>query len=261
MLDESLEEFAGVFYRVFYEGDTGPMPSRPIESLSLDEAYLVQNRVLELKVAYGERPIGYKVGCTSRAIQQQFGLHEPIYGRLLQPHIFSDCATLDLRQFTSCALEPEFVITIGRNIMDENIDDSALIDAIEHISPGLEIHNYKFWFGTPTLQELIASNGIHAGLVIGSAKVHAASLDLGETVASIFVDDTMISSGKGIEILDSGPLESLRFLVKHLARRSGYLRAGDVVIPGSPVQLVPIKARQTARAVLSDVGSVTAMFV
>jgi 2-keto-4-pentenoate hydratase len=261
MGDESIEEFARLFYRVFYDRQTGAMPSRRLESLSIDDAYAVQHRVVELRVANGERPIGYKVGCTSRAIRQQFGLHEPIYGRLLEPHIYPDGATLDLGRFTSCALEPEFVLTIGRDIMDEESDDFALINAIEHISPGLEIHNYKFWFGTPTLQELIASNGIHAGLVIGSAKVQPASIDLRETVASIFVDDTVIASGKGSEILDGGPLASLRFLVKHLASRSNYLRAGDVVIPGSPVQLVPIAARQTARAVLSGVGSVSARFV
>ena len=28
--------------------------------------------------------------------------------------------------------------------------------AIEFISPGIEIHNYRFWFGDPTVQEVIA---------------------------------------------------------------------------------------------------------
>ena len=33
--------------------------------------------------------------------------------------------------------------------------------AIDFVAPGIEIHNYRFWFGDPTIQELIASNGIH----------------------------------------------------------------------------------------------------
>ena len=52
------------------------------------------------------------------------------------------------------------------------------MEAIECVSPGIEVHNYKFWFGKPTLQELVASNGIHAGLVIGTEKVRPVGLDL-----------------------------------------------------------------------------------
>src|SRR5437870_3791827 len=48
--------------------------------LTLDDAYAVQQAVAELRRRRGEHLIGYKVGCVSPAIQNQFGLHQPVRG-------------------------------------------------------------------------------------------------------------------------------------------------------------------------------------
>ena len=40
--------------------------------------------------------------------------------------------------------------------------DRQLVEAIEYVSPGIELHNFKFWFAPPTSQELICSGGISA---------------------------------------------------------------------------------------------------
>ena len=62
------------------------------------------------------------------------------------------------------------------------------------------------------------------------------------------------------EIMIGGPLASLRWLVRHLANRGEYLRAGQLVIPGSPVKLIPVEAGSVARATLTHVGSVRTKF-
>ena len=53
-------------------------------SLSLDDAYRIQLGVIARRIAQGERQIGWKVGLTAPAIQQQFGFHEPVFGCLLE---------------------------------------------------------------------------------------------------------------------------------------------------------------------------------
>jgi 2-keto-4-pentenoate hydratase len=62
-------------------GDT----SLNLSALSLSDAYLVQDKVAEKRVQKGETVVGYKVGCTSPAIRAQFGLEEPIHGKLFNP--------------------------------------------------------------------------------------------------------------------------------------------------------------------------------
>ena len=261
MSDSVIQEFADTFTRIFYEGRAGEMPSDPIQSLSLNDAYRVQDRVFQLRVARGEKLVGYKVGCTSRAIREQFGLEQPICGRLIAPHVYIGETDLHLSDFTSCALEPEFVLHIGRDIRDDLIDDESLLKAIDSVSSGLEVHNYRFWFGEPSSQELIASNGIHACLVIGKERIAPGDIDLVTELASLFIDDQLVGSAAGREIMNGGPLVSLRWLVRHLNERGDYLRAGQLVIPGSPVGLMPIAAGSVARAAISNVGSVRTKFL
>ncbi len=260
MNDQTIQDFADSFFRIFYDRQPGQIPSSPIESLSLDEAYRVQRSVVQMKTDNGERVVGYKIGCTSKAIREQFGLQNPIYGRLLEPHLYKDKQEISLDKFTSCALEPEFVFHIGSDLCDPTITDDALIAAVDHVSAGLEIHNYKFWFGEPTSQELIASNGIHAGLVVGNDRVPLSSLDLARTELTLLIDDQLVVRGHATEIMDSGPLLSLRYLIKHLADKGECLQAGELVIPGSPVKLVHVGPGSVARSVIVGVGSVEASF-
>jgi hypothetical protein len=35
------------------------------------------------------------------------------------------------------------------------------VEAIEYISPGIEIHNCKFWYGNPCLNAMIEVKGAH----------------------------------------------------------------------------------------------------
>ena len=54
----------------------------PPEGLTTTQAYALQREVGRLREERGENVIGYKIGCTSRAIQAQLGINEPIFGRL-----------------------------------------------------------------------------------------------------------------------------------------------------------------------------------
>jgi 2-keto-4-pentenoate hydratase len=254
-----LDQFADLFLRIVERHRCdGPAPGL-VGSLSIDDAYEVQRRVLAARVAHGERAIGYKVGCTSRAIRRQLGLAEPIRGRLLEPHVHHGDTTLDAAAFHRPAVEPEFVLTLGRDLTDEVGDDAALIDAIDSVAPGVEVHNYRFWLGEPTAQELIASNGIHAALVVGAPRVSPRGLDWELAGVGLWKGKGLVASGIGAEIM-GGPLASLRWLVNHLVRRGEALRAGEVVIPGSPVGLVPVEAGDQVIARFAHVGRVEVTF-
>jgi len=68
-------------------------PAAWFDRLTLDEAYRIQFGMIARRIAAGERQIGWKVGLTAPAIQQQFGFHEPVFGCILDSrrsgHTFS----------------------------------------------------------------------------------------------------------------------------------------------------------------------------
>jgi 2-keto-4-pentenoate hydratase len=254
-----LVEIREALLQIYRSKTLDPSIQFNLASLSLDDAYQLQRQVIAARVADGETVVGYKVGCTSGAIRQQFGLNEPICGRIVAPHIHYGDTVLNLRDYVQCAVEPEFVFCIAKDVRTEIGDERELLDSIRWVAPGIEIHNYKFWFGEPTLQELIDSNGIHAGLVVGDQRLPPSDPGFDLEGVGVFRNGDLAASGIGAEIM-GGPLKSLRWLASHLLRHGEHLEAGQLVIPGSPVQLVSVEPNDRIAARFTTVGSVSATF-
>jgi 2-keto-4-pentenoate hydratase len=256
---KSLDSVAAYFFHVFYTKEWLGDGETYISNLSIAEAYEVQNLVAQKRIETGEIIVGFKVGCTSSAIRSQFGFSEPIHGNLFKPHIFNENVRMDWSNYVNCAIEPEMVLTIGKDLSGNNLSDDELIDSIECVRPGIELHNYKFWNLPPTIQELICSGGIHAGLIVGSAKVSPRDLIFGDELFSVYKNNNLITSALASEIM-GGPLHSLRWLVGALTEKGVSLKKGSIVIPGSPVELVGIDNDTELKVVIENVGSLEAFF-
>src|SRR5260221_14534565 len=83
------------------------------DKLNTDQAYQVLFGLMARRLAAGERQIGWKGGLTSKAIQQQFNVHEPVFGCILESrpsgHIF---ARSDL---ISPGFENELCLRLGQD--------------------------------------------------------------------------------------------------------------------------------------------------
>ena len=254
-IDRLATEFTQAFYERRWSGELEP----PISHLSIEQAYMVQDLVAGMRVRRGEKVVGYKVGCTSEAIRSQFGLSEPISGRLFSPHVHEEGVEIDWKDYVNCAIEPEMVLTIGADLYGTGLPHDQLIGAIEYVSAGIELHNFRFWFTPPTSQELICSGGIHAGLIVGETKVSPRELSFEHELFSVRKNGELITEAPASEIM-GGPIHSLRWLVDALTKRGLCLKKGSLVIPGSPVELVRIDQDTELSVGIEDVGVVVSHF-
>ncbi len=254
-IDLLAERFTRAFYERGWSGGIEP----DVSGLSIAEAYAVQDLVAQMRIERGEEVVGFKVGCTSEAIRTQFGLSEPISGRLFSPHVHREGTEIDWTSYANCAVEPEMVLVMGAELCGVGLSDDELIDAIEYVSAGIELHNFVFWFTPPTSQELICSGGIHAGLIVGDTRVPARQLSFEKERFSVRKDGELITEAPASEIM-GGPIHSLRWLVDSLTRRDSCLRKGSLVIPGSPVELVSIDRDTELGVEIEGVGTLAARF-
>ena len=255
----SFETIADSFFHAYYKNEWPDDNTPDFSGISIAESYDVQDLVARKRIELGESIAGFKVGCTSEAIRAQLGFNEPINARIFRPHIFEGPTSLDWRNYFNCAIEPEMVLKISKNLKGKNLSDDELIEAIMYVSPGIEIHNLKFWHTSPTIQELICSGGIHAGLIIGTEKVNPVDLQFQDEMFYVYIAGKLITSAPASEIM-GGPLESLRWLVKFLTQKGLYLQKDSLVIPGSPVELVTIDQDTELTVVIENVGSLTSFF-
>jgi 2-keto-4-pentenoate hydratase len=231
----------------------------PIGELDLATAYEVQDLLVAELVAAGEVVVGRKVGCTSRAVQEQFGLTQPVTARLLAPHVHDSGARLRAADFVQCAVEAELVLTIGASPDPAELSDEALASCVASVSAGIEVHHYVFAHGAPTSQELIASNALHGAVVLDGGRPPT-GVDLPMDGVGLWVNGALRASALQAEILGRGPWESLRWLVRHLDAVGRRLEPGELVLPGSAVPLVPVAAGDVVQARFTSFGSCEVTF-
>src|SRR5438093_8080068 len=84
--------------------------------LTTVQAYALQAEIARLRQQRGERVIGYKVGCTSPAVQQQLGIGEPIFARIFDTGCYPCDPTLSYRCYANLAVEGELAVRLGQAV-------------------------------------------------------------------------------------------------------------------------------------------------
>ena len=75
--------------------------------MGMDDAYRVQKALVDLKLAEGRRQIGWKIGLTSRAMQDALGIDIPDSGVLLDDMVFEHEGEVPKGRFIQPRVEAE----------------------------------------------------------------------------------------------------------------------------------------------------------
>ncbi len=224
-------------------------PRAWFDRLSLDQAYRVQLGLIARRVATAERQIGWKVGLTSKAIQQQFGFHEPVFGCILRSdpsgHRF---APADL---ISPGFENELCMRLGRDLSGVIGLEEARA-AIDVVYPSLEIIETRGPF-TEQIALALADNAQQKTVILGTPTHLPAVLETIE--AKVFVNDQLVGSGLGDAVLGN-PLQSVIWLAAKLGQYGRTLKAGEIIMTGSFTRQFPIAPGDRIRTEFAGVGVV-----
>lgn len=198
-------------------------------ALDVTSAYALQDAVTELRVGEGERVCGFKLGCTGAGTVAQFGMQGPIRGTLFADEVRHDGDVLDHRTFANLSIEGEMALRIG--------EDGGIAAAF----PIIELHNFVFRAPRKTLPELIANNGLNAGIVLpGSPWLESDTYTDRRGTLSVHINGAVVESGN-LWPLSGGPVASFDWLRRHLEDFDLSLAPGHVVLAGTPLGLYPVQ--------------------
>ena len=221
------------------------------DKLTIDQAYRVQLGLIARRCAAGERQIGWKIGLTSPAMQQQFGIHEPVFGCVLQSfptgHVFTPS------ELISPGFENELCLRLNRDLTGRISLDEARA-AIDVVHPSLEIIETRGPFSAQFALAL-ADNAQQKTVILGSP---AKLPDILETIeAEVFVNGQLIGTGKGDAVLGN-PLNSVVWLAGKLGEFGRSLKAGEILMTGSFTRQFPIAPGDRIQTKFSGIGTVEA---
>lgn len=250
--------------RLIAAASTGT-PCEPIVDLlpngTIDDAYLVQQRVIELTKT-GARRIGRKIGLTSPVVQQQMGVSTPDFGVLFADMAYGDSEAVPASRLLQPRVEAEVAFVLKSDLPDRPVIASDVLRATDFVVAAIEIVDSRIRDWQISIVDTVADNASSGLFVLGGSPRSLRDIDdLRSCAMSMAVVATgeVVSSGTGAACLGH-PVNAVVWLANAVAERGAPLQAGEVILSGSLGPLVTVARGNTYEATISGLGSVRAAF-
>lgn len=233
--------------------------------MTLDDAYAVQDAFVAAKTAQGHRQIGWKIGLTSRAMQQALNITTPDSGVLLSDMLFQSGDVIPAGRFIQPRIEAEIAFVMKSDLSGAQVTRADVIAATAYVAPSLEILDTRVLradpaTGTPRIiYDTVSDNAANAGVVLGPERHAPDAHDLRWTGAIVSRDGVVEETGLGAGVLNDPPT-GIVWLVQRLAQYGRGVSAGDIVLSGSFIRPLEAPSDSTFDADFGSFGKVGLTF-
>lgn len=236
-----------------------------LSDMDMDDAYAIQRAWIDLKLARGISVTGYKIGLTSRAMQQAMNIDTPDYGVLLDEMHFANGSTISASDFLDPRIEAEFGFVMKKSLFGEDVSLDDVLAATDYVIPALELISARSTRTDPetgytrNVYDTIADNAANAGYIPGDTKIDPNAIDLRHAGALLYVDGSIEESGLGGAVMEH-PAHGIRWVCKRFAPHGIGLEPGQFVLSGSFTRPVAVQNGTTIKADYGSFGEINLAF-
>jgi 2-keto-4-pentenoate hydratase len=260
-MDESREK---TLAEMLLAAEKTRMPIAPLtesdRGITVDEAYRVQLRMMEVKKSNGQVVVGKKIGITSRAMQAMLGVNEPDYGHILDGMVVAEGEMIRTVDLIQPRIEGEIAFILKENLQGPGVTLADVIRCSEGVIPALEVIDSRIMDWKIKLADTVADNASSARIVLGGKITPASGLDL-RTVGMILEKNGEIAATAAGAAVLGNPAQAVAWLANKLAAYKIPLAKGEVILSGSLTAAVPVAAGDFIRADFGPLGDVRIKFV
>lgn len=243
-----LPDAAAERLRVEHGAKTRFAPLAIEQRQDMDFALAVQEISIQRWLGEGQRIAGWKIGLTSKAMQDFCKVSSPVMGAILNRGVGPSPARLASACFGRLGLEAELAVRLGRvPAPGEPHDARSLRACMDGVAAAFEVvDDRQADYATLDACSLVADNSWNAGAIFGAT----ITLDDGEALlgrsARLTCDGATVGEGL-TDDAGGDPLEVVSWLIDALYRRGRALSAGEWILTGSIVPTVFPLSGQTYR--------------
>ena len=129
--------------------------------------------------------VGRKIGCTSRALQQLFGIDTPDFGHLFADMLVSDGAMVDTKRLIAPMIEPEIAFVLTEGLSGPGLSGADVLAVTAEVVPALEVIDSRIAGWDIGFYDTVADNGSSARFVLGTPVTFQPRLDLASERVSL----------------------------------------------------------------------------
>ena len=201
-------------------------------------------------IAAGVRAVGWKIGFNTPAIQEHFGLAQPVVGYLTDAGVTPDGATVPLAGWVAPAVEVEVAIRVG-----PDLGVAGLAPALELVDLGEPLHD---------IEVVLAGNICQRGVVFGAEVPGVDPWAIVATVTKTANDSAATEDASGAAVaegrLTEDPATTTEFVRSYLASHGAQLAEGDRIIAGSVVAPVAVAPGDALAVTFGPLGALRIAF-
>jgi 2-keto-4-pentenoate hydratase len=250
--------------RELYEAEQDRQVRSPLSDefaeLDVKGAYAVQEAYARLRRDAGATLVGRKIGCTSKAIQDLFGIDTPDFGQLFDDMCVEDGGAIPAGELIQPMVEPEIAFLLGSSLQGPGVTREDVEAATEAVVPCLEIIDSRIEDWRIAFVDTVADNGSSARYVIGSPERAIDGLDLASVAVSFRHNGRVVGEATGAAVLGH-PADSVAWLANALAAFGRGLGAGEYVLSGSMTTAARAAQGDDFEAHFGEFGVVRCRFV
>lgn len=206
--------------------------------LTVEQAYHIQEALIQIKRIDGHKVIAPKMGLTSKAKWDQMGVDTPIYG-----YIFDSMKVEDVivhSNYIHPKIEPEIGIVLASDMEGPGVTRDDVLKNIAYVFSAVEIIDSRYKDFDFQLSDVIADNSSAKGYIFSDQRIPVDQLDLANEEVEIIKNGSVIAKGAGRNVLDH-PAESIVALVNMLGEQGQIVKKGEPIMTGGMTSAVLIQ--------------------
>jgi 2-oxopent-4-enoate/cis-2-oxohex-4-enoate hydratase len=239
MTPEQIRHYGDELFAAWSARTTVPPLLEREPSITLDDAYRIQERFIARRVTAGEAIIGKKIGVTSKPVQDFLGVFQPDFGQLTSGMVYREGEVIDLGALIQPKAEAELAFVLKHDLVGPGVTAMDVIRATDYVAPCFEIVDSRITDWKIRIQDTVADNASCGVFVIGDCRGDPRKLDI--TLAGMVLERNgeLHSTGVGAAVQGS-PANAVAWLANTLGALGIPFKAGEVILSGSQSPLVPV---------------------
>jgi 2-keto-4-pentenoate hydratase len=234
-------------------------PSAAHPGMDVRDAYAIQQRIVSARIADGERIVGWKVGLTSKVMQQMLGVSEPDHAAVLSGWFAEDGVAIPRADLIAPRVEAEIGFILKAPLRGPGVTVQDVLAATAAVTPCIEVIDSRVRDWKIGLVDTVADMASSARVVVGRTRIPVEGLDLRLIGAVLERNGEVVATGAGAAVLGH-PAAGVAWAANTLGPLGVTMEPGHVVIPGAVHGAAPADAGDVFTATFDRLGPVTVRF-
>jgi len=213
-----------------------PLLSKAYAGIEVQDSYRIQEAFVERRVAEGARIKGYKVGLTSKAMQEMSGATEPDFSAMTDDLFIPEATPIPHTRFFDPMVEMEIAFVMKSALSAPGVLPMDVIRATDFVVPAIEIVDFRV-ARAPGMNiiDTVADLAACGAAVLGANPRRLDTIDIRRVKGEILRNGQVEFSGEASAVLGN-PVTAVAWLANKLGEFGVSFQPGDVILTGSFVR-------------------------